>query len=47
MRGAEISERSGLSLAASTAKSYCNLISAQQQLVLAQTTLDSFEKIFA
>jgi multidrug efflux system outer membrane protein len=33
-----------LSLAATTAKSYCNLISAQQQLVLAQTTLDSFEK---
>ena len=33
-----------LSLAATSAKSYCNLISAQQQLVLAQTTLDSFEK---
>ena len=33
-----------LSLAGTTAKSYCNLISAQQQLVLAQTTLDSFEK---
>lgn len=33
-----------LSLAATTAKSYCNLISAQQQFVLAQTTLDSFEK---
>ena len=33
-----------LSLAAATAKSYCNLISAQQQLVLAETTRDSFEK---
>lgn len=33
-----------LSLAAATAKSYCNLISAQQQLVLAKTTRDSFEK---
>lgn len=33
-----------LSLAATTAKSYCNLISAQQQFALAQTTLDSFEK---
>jgi len=33
-----------LSLAATTAKSYCNLISAQQQLVLAETTRDSFEK---
>lgn len=33
-----------LSLAATAAKSYCNLISAQQQYSLAQTTLDSFEK---
>lgn len=33
-----------LSLAAATAKSYCNLISAQQQLALAETTRDSFEK---
>ncbi len=33
-----------LSLAAVTAKSYCNLISAQQQFALAQTTRDSFEK---
>jgi multidrug efflux system outer membrane protein len=33
-----------LSLAAATAKSYCNMISAQQQWQLAVTTRDSFEK---
>ena len=33
-----------LSLAANTARSYLNLISAQQQLSLAETTLDSFRK---
>lgn len=33
-----------LSIAATTAKSYCNLISAQQQFTLANTTLTSFEK---
>ncbi|MFC7336200.1 efflux transporter outer membrane subunit [Haloferula chungangensis] len=32
-----------LSLAASTAKSWCNLIAAEQQLELAKVTLDSFE----
>ena len=32
-----------LSLAASTAKSWCNLIAAEQQLELARVTLDSFE----
>lgn len=33
-----------LSLAASTARAWCNLITAKQQLQLAQRTLDSFEK---
>lgn len=33
-----------LSLVAATVKSYCNVISAQQQWVLAVTTRDSFEK---
>jgi NodT family efflux transporter outer membrane factor (OMF) lipoprotein len=33
-----------LSLVAATVKSYCNVISAQQQWVLAETTRDSFEK---
>jgi NodT family efflux transporter outer membrane factor (OMF) lipoprotein len=33
-----------LSLAASTAKSWCNLIAAEQQLLLAKVTLDSFER---
>jgi NodT family efflux transporter outer membrane factor (OMF) lipoprotein len=33
-----------LSLAANTAKSWCNLISAEQEVVLAVETLDSFEK---
>lgn len=33
-----------LSLAASTAKSWCNLIAAEQQLELAKITLDSFER---
>lgn len=32
-----------LSLAASTAKSWCNLIAAEQQLELAQVTLESFQ----
>ncbi|MCU0794603.1 MAG: efflux transporter outer membrane subunit [Akkermansiaceae bacterium] len=33
-----------LSLAASTARAWCNLIEAQQQLALAEVTLDSFER---
>ncbi len=33
-----------LSLAANTAKAWCNLISATQEVSLAQVTLDSFEK---
>ena len=33
-----------LSLAANTAQAWCNLITAEQQLVLAQKTLDSFEQ---
>lgn len=33
-----------LSLAANTAKSWCNLISAEQELTLAEETLDSFQK---
>ncbi len=33
-----------LSLAANTAKSYCNLVAAGQQLDLAERTLESFEK---
>lgn len=33
-----------LSLAANTAKTWCNLISAEQELALARETLDSFEK---
>jgi len=33
-----------LSLAANTAKAWCNLISAGQELTLAEQTLDSFEK---
>ncbi len=35
-----------LSLAANTAKSWCNLISAQQEVRLAELTLESFEKNF-
>ena len=33
-----------LSLAANTAKAWCNLISAEQEVVLARVTLESFEK---
>ncbi len=33
-----------LSLAATTAKAWCNLISAEQELALAEQTLESFEK---
>ena len=33
-----------LSLAASTAKAWCNLISAEQEVALAELTLESFEK---
>lgn len=33
-----------LSLAANTAKAWCNLVSANQQVTLAEVTLDSFEK---
>ena len=33
-----------LSLAANTAKSWCNLISAEQEVALAQVTLESFQK---
>lgn len=33
-----------LSLAANTAKAWCNLISSEQEVVLAQVTLESFEK---
>lgn len=33
-----------LSLAANTAKAWCNLISAEQEITLARVTLDSFEK---
>lgn len=33
-----------LSLAANTAKSWCNLISAEQEVVLAKATLESFQK---
>ena len=33
-----------LSLAANTAKAWCNLISAEQEITLAEDTLDSFEK---
>jgi NodT family efflux transporter outer membrane factor (OMF) lipoprotein len=33
-----------LSLAANTAKAWCNLISAAEEVALAQTTLDSFQK---
>jgi len=51
-RAAEASERAAsedfrgarLSLAANTAKAWCNLISAEQELILAEQTLDSFEK---
>lgn len=51
-RAAEASERAAaedfrgarLSLAANTAKAWCNLISAEQELALAGQTLESFEK---
>jgi len=51
-RAAEASERAAaedfrgarLSLAANTAKAWCNLISAEQELTLAEQTLESFEK---
>lgn len=33
-----------LSLAASTARAWCNLVAAQQQLALAEVTLDSFQR---
>lgn len=33
-----------LSLAANTAKAWCNLISAEQEVILAKVTLESFEK---
>jgi len=53
-RAAEAEERASiedfrgarLSLAANTAKAWCNLISAQQEVTLARVTLDSFEKNF-
>jgi NodT family efflux transporter outer membrane factor (OMF) lipoprotein len=51
-RAAEADERAALedfrgarlSLAANTAKAWCNLISAGQEITLARVTLDSFEK---
>ena len=51
-RAAEAEERAAiedfrgarLSLAANAAKAWCNLISAEQEVVLAEVTLDSFEK---
>jgi outer membrane protein, multidrug efflux system len=51
-RAAEAEERAALedfrgarlSLAANAAKAWCNLISAEQEITLAQVTLDSFEK---
>jgi len=51
-RAAEADERAAiedfrgarLSLAANTAKGWCNLISAEQEVSLAEVTLDSFEK---